>query len=65
MKGIKCVRRIEEIIESKQSYWEAFWQGSVPMLSAVVPKDPANPVDKPKLGITRKTDIDALADHLL
>lgn len=57
--------RIEEIVQQKQPYWESFWKGDVPMLSAVLPKDPANPVDKPKLGITHKTDIDALADHLL
>ena len=35
------------------------------MLCAVVPRDPADPIPKPALGITHATDIDALADSLL
>jgi hypothetical protein len=35
------------------------------MLCAVLPKDPAHPVPKPYIGITWKTDLDALATNLL
>ncbi len=35
------------------------------MLSAVTPKDPAHPVNKPPLGITAGSDLDAIADRLL
>lgn len=57
--------RILERIEQVRPYWEAYWRGDVPMLCAGFPRDPANPVPKPALGITRKTDIAALADSLV
>ena len=56
---------IFERIEGARPYWDAFWRGDVPMLSAVVPKDPTKPVSKPPNGIYRATDIDALANALL
>lgn len=52
-------------LQAVRPYWDSFWAGDLPALCVVVPKDPANPVAKPPLGITRKTDIDALCDQLL
>ena len=57
--------RITEELDRVRPYWDAFWRGDIPMLCATVPHDPAHPVPKPSLGITQKTDIDALADSLL
>ena len=57
--------RILDKIAEVRPYWAAYWRGDVPVLCAVVPKDPGNPVPKPPLGITRATDLEALADSLL
>lgn len=58
------MNRILERLEEVRPYWDAYWEGHVPMLCAVIPRDAAQPVGKPALGITHKTDIDALADSL-
>lgn len=56
---------LHERVLAAQPYWDAYWRGEAPMLNAVVPNDPGSPVPKPPLGITWKTDLDALADSLL
>lgn len=57
--------RLLERLAAARPYWDAYWAGKVPMLCARLPKDPANPVPKPPLGLTDKTDVDALARALL
>ncbi len=57
--------KILDKLEQVRPYWDAYWKGDVPMLCSVVPHDNANRIPAPPLGITRKTDIKALADSLL
>ena len=57
--------RILDRIAAVQPYWDAYWQGDLPMLCAIVPREPGRAVPKPAVGITRGTDLEALADSLL
>lgn len=57
--------RISERIAAARPYWDAYWTGAVPMLCAALPADEGRRVPKPPLGITSRTDIDALAAALL
>jgi hypothetical protein len=56
---------LSERIAAARPYWDAYWSGAAPMLCAALPGDPARPVRKPPLGMTSKTDLDALAADLL